>query len=308
MNKKYSRLGTALFSLLLLGLSLWAITHQLKAHDYRDIVNSLRGLSGDRLLLALVLTGLDYGTMTGYDALALRYINHPLPYSQSALAAFISITFSNTIGLAWLTGSAIRYRLYSAWGLSIVEIAQVVAFANLSFWVGMLAVGGVLFFIEPIAIPDLLNLPFNSIKFIGAIFLALGFGYLILSILIPQKALRLDKFVLKIPAFGLACSQIAVSTLDWALAAGVLYVLLNAPALSYPAFFGFYLLAQLAGIISNVPGGLGVFETIIVLLLSPTVSADVALASLLAYRGIYYFLPLGVAATLLVWQEYRRHS
>jgi uncharacterized membrane protein YbhN (UPF0104 family) len=99
---------------------------------------------------------------------------------------------------------------------------------------------------------------------------------------------------------NLSLMQIFVTSIDWAIAGGVLYVLLpSGPSLSFPAFFGVYLLAQLAGVVSHVPGGLGIFETIILLLLEPSIPAVNLLGALLAYRGIYYFLPLAVALALL---------
>lgn len=307
MNKKLlSHLGTTLFSIFLLSLALWTLKHELETYTYQDIFNSLREVPKFRLWLAAILTALGYSFMTGYDALAMLYIQHPLPFPKTALAAFTSFALSNSLGFTFLTSSVIRYRLYSAWGLSKIEIASVIAFGNFSFWLGMLAVGGVLFLVEPLAIPTILKLPFTSVHPLGAIFLVLVIGYLILSFLNQHKTLRIGNSVFKIPSIYLSLGQIAISAFDWAIAAAVLYVLLKfLTPLSYPAFFGIYLLAQLAGILSHVPGGLGVFETVIVLLLEPRVSGDQALGALLAYRGIYYFLPLIVGVLSLVWHEFR---
>jgi uncharacterized membrane protein YbhN (UPF0104 family) len=97
-----------------------------------------------------------------------------------------------------------------------------------------------------------------------------------------------------------------ISSLDWILAAAVLYALLPAdPSISYAAYFGIYLLAQFAGVVSNIPGGLGVFETVLLLLLPPAVSSNALFTSLIAYRMVYYLLPLGVAILLLAGYEIR---
>jgi len=77
--------------------------------------------------------------------------------------------------------------------------------------------------------------------------------------------------------------------------------------LSYPTCLGIYLLAQFAGVVSNVPGGLGVFETVMLLLLSPFFASGRLIGSLLAFRGIYNFLPLVLTLGTLGAYELRRN-
>lgn len=306
-NQKFlSHLGTALFSLILLSAAFWAISHQLKAYRLKDIIDSLESLPKLSLFWGIILTTIGYWIVTAYDLLALHYIRRPLPYAQTAFAAFTSFAIANNLGFVLLTSSAIRYRFYLAWGLSAFEIAQVIAFGNLSFWLGMLSIGGILFAIEPIPIPDFLNLSIDSLQSVGVTFITLTLGYLLLSILSHKKKLKLGKWSFHLPSWQLSSCQILVSILDWGLASGVLYLLLpQTETLSFPSFFAIYLLAQLSGIISHVPGGLGVFETVIILMLSHTVSGDRILAALLAYRAIYYFLPFTVAIFMLGLHEWR---
>ncbi|WP_238846334.1 lysylphosphatidylglycerol synthase domain-containing protein [Nostoc edaphicum] len=243
--------------------------------------------------------------MIGYDILGFNYINRSLSWNKIAFTNFISSAFSNTIGFALLTGSAIRYRFYSTWGVSAVAIAQVIAFANFTFWLGMFAVAGFLFLIKPLNIPTQLHLPFATVRPIGVIFLLLVAAYLLGSIFI-RKPLIIRGHEFRFPSFKISLAQIVISSFDWILAAAVLYVLLPSNRyLSYLDFLGIYLLAMFAGVVSNVPGGLGVFETIILLILSSKVSATAVFGSMLAYRGVYYFLPLLVAAGLLGLYEIR---
>ncbi|MEH1837186.1 MAG: lysylphosphatidylglycerol synthase domain-containing protein [Nostoc sp.] len=299
MLKKLRLNFSSLFGLLLLVLCAWAIAHELHEYNYRDILNSLAAIPKSRLSWAIWLTALGYLVMIGYDILGFSYINRSLSWNKIALTSFISSAFSNTIGFALLTGSAIRYRFYANWGVSAVAIAQVIAFANFTFWLGMFAVAGFLFLINPLKIPTQIHLPFATVRPIGVIFLLLVVIYLIGSIFIKQP-LRIRGQEFRFPSFQISLAQIAISSFDWILAAAVLYALLpNNISLSYLDFLGIYLLAMFAGVVSNVPGGLGVFETIILLILSSKVSAAVVLGSMLAYRGVYYFLPLLVAAGLL---------
>ncbi|MEH1894897.1 MAG: lysylphosphatidylglycerol synthase domain-containing protein [Nostoc sp.] len=299
MLKKLQINFSTLFGLSLLVLSLWAIANELHEYNYRDILNSLAAIPKSRLSWAIWLTVLGYLVMIGYDILGFSYINRSLSWNKIALTSFISSAFSNTIGFALLTGSAIRYRFYSSWGVSAVAIAQVIAFANFTFWLGMFAVAGCLFLINPLKIPTQLHLPFATVRPIGVIFLLLVAGYLVGSIFVKQPLIiRGQEF--RFPDFKISLIQIAISSLDWILAAAVLYAVLPSHiSLSYLDFLGIYLLAMFAGVVSNVPGGLGVFETIILLILSSKVSAAAILGSMLAYRGVYYFLPLLVASGLL---------
>ncbi|WP_442949969.1 lysylphosphatidylglycerol synthase domain-containing protein [Nostoc sp.] len=303
--KKLQLNFSSLFGLLLLVLSLWAIAHELHQYNYRDILNSLAAIPKSRVSWAIWLTAFGYLVMIGYDILGFNYINRSLSWNKIAFTNFISSAFSNTIGFALLTGSAIRYRFYASWGVSAVAIAQVIAFANFTFWLGMFAVAGFLFLINPLNIPTQLHLPFATVRPIGIIFLLLVAAYLLGSIFIKQPLIiRGHEF--RFPSFNISLAQIAISSFDWILAAAVLYALLPSNiSLSYLDFLGIYLLAMFAGVVSNVPGGLGVFETIILLILSSKVSAAVVLGSMLAYRGVYYFLPLLVAAGLLGLYEIR---
>lgn len=296
--KRLTQFASPVLGILLFGVSLWAIANQLREYDYRDVLSSLGEIPFPKVLLALVLTFLNYLILTLNDTLGVRYSRHKLPYTKTALVAAICYGITNSAGFELLTGSAIRYRLYSNWGLSAIDVAKVIAFCNLSFWLGLFAVGGVVFIVEPLTIPTLLHIPFASLHPLGIIFLMSTLGYLVSPFL--SKSVKIGKWVIPRLSFRLALLQAIAAAIDWVLAGGVLYALLpSVDSLSFPGFLGIYILGQLAGAISNVPGGLGVFETVILLSLSPTVHSASLFGILLAYRGIYYFLPLIVAVLLL---------
>ncbi|NMG11537.1 lysylphosphatidylglycerol synthase domain-containing protein [Brasilonema sp. UFV-L1] len=299
MLKKLRLNFSSLFGLLLLVLSFWAISNELRESNYRDVFQSLAAIPKSHLSWSIWLTALGYLVMIGYDILGFTYIGRSLAWKKVAFTNYISSAFSNTIGLALLTGSAIRYRFYSSWGVSALSIAQVIAFVNFTFWLGLFALAGVIFLTNSFQIPTQLHLPFSTVRPIGVIFLLLVAAYLLGSLLIKQPlVIRSHEF--RFPCFKISLAQIAVSSFDWILAAMVLFVLLPSNiSISYLDFLGIYLLAMFAGVVSNVPGGLGVFETVILLNLSSKVSAAAVFGSMLAYRGVYYFLPTLVAAGLL---------
>ncbi len=152
------------FGLFLFAAALWALHQALREYHYHDIVRSIREIRASRLWGALLLTALDYVVMTGYDSLAFRYIRRSLPYRKIALASFIGYAFSNNVGLAMIAGSSVRFRLYSAWGMSGLEIARVVAFYTVTLWLGLFAVSGAVFLLEPTAVPALLDMPFATVR------------------------------------------------------------------------------------------------------------------------------------------------
>ncbi len=288
-----------MFGLALFLVALWTLHHALSGYRYHDLAAGTRAIPWPRLLYALLLTILNYFVMTGYDALAFRYIRRALEYSKIAFASFIGYAFSNNIGLSMLAGSSVRYRLYTSWGLSLTEVTKMVAFYTLTLWLGLLFVGGLAFVAEPIALPALLKLPFASALPLGVIFLAVVCGYICWSA-VRRDPVTIFNQEIELPSMILSMTQIAVSSLDWLLAGSVLYILLpEIPGLSLSSFIGIYLLAQIAGLVSQVPGGIGVFETAILLFLPTGPAVPHIVGALLVYRGIYYLLPLVIAAVMM---------
>ncbi len=157
--------------------------------------------------VAIGLTILSYAIMTGYDALALRYIRHQLAYSKIGFASFIGYAFSNNIGLSMIVGASVRYRLYSAWGLSTLQITQVVAFCTLTLWLGFFTLGGAVFLIEPLALQAAIHLPLTSVSAIGIFILAVVLAYGIVTV--AKKApITIREWETQLPSIGLFVSQL----------------------------------------------------------------------------------------------------
>lgn len=294
IRKRRILLKTAgvLFSVTLFIAALFVIHNELKEYKIHDIISELGHLSPQTIIFAILLTILNYAIMTGYDFLAFRYIHHPIAYRKIALASFISYAFSNNMGFIMFSGAPLRYRLYTLWGLSAGEIASVVVFCSLSLWLGFLALGGIVFLAKPFTVPAGVSVHIVPVQEIGFLFLAIVSWYLVFNVF-KKKPVRIGGWNLPVIPFRLSVFQIMVSAMDWALSAAILYVLIPAgAAISYPSFVGIFMLAQITGLISNIPGGLGVFESAMILFLSPYSQTSAILGSLLAYRGIYYLLPL----------------
>ncbi|HEX7127715.1 MAG TPA: bifunctional lysylphosphatidylglycerol flippase/synthetase MprF [Thermodesulfobacteriota bacterium] len=295
-----------LVGILLFSATLWLLHEALGSVRYEDVVAHLSALPAGAVARAALLTVLGYAVLTGYDVLALRYIGKPIPYRRTAVASFVAYAVGHTLGQSWLTGGSVRYRLYAAWGLSAANVAAVVAFCAFTFWLGFLAVGGVVFLASPPVVPAEVRVAAWTLPALGVAGMILTAAYVALGT-VRREPVRLFGLSLAVPPWPLRAGQLAVSVLDWLLAAATLYVLLPAGLpISYPAFVGVYLLGIVAGIASQVPGGLGVLEGVVVLALAGHAPASALLGSLVAFRAIYHLAPLAAAALLLAGYEAAR--
>jgi hypothetical protein len=304
--RRLSQILPLVLMVFLLTLSLKTIIHELKNDNWQDIWQYLQGIPHSHKLSAISLTALGYLVMTGYDLLGFQYIRQALAPTKIATTAFISYAVGNTIGFTAFSGTAIRYRFYSGWGVKKGKIAQLILFTHLTFWLGLFAVGGLVFMIDPLTLPRVLKLPFDSVHPVGLIFLSFVLVYFAIGYY-WKRPLQIGSESIEFPPSSISLQLIAVSALDWGIACGVLYLLLPAgTSWSYPGFFGIYILALAAGLISTVPGGLGVFETVILVLRPASLPASDLLGALIAYRVIYYFIPLIVALTLFMRYELKK--
>ena len=288
---------------LMIGLALYHLTREVR---YEDVRAALAATPPARLLLAVLFTAVSYLALTFYDHAALRYIERPLPYAQSALTAFCAYAVGNIAGFGPLSGGAIRYRAYSRLGLSPEEIARVIAFVTLAFGLGIAALGALaLLPIAPMA-SRLTGLAPLTLR-LAALALLLG---LIALFVVGRggRALRIGGIAVRLPGGRVAARQFLVTCLDVAAAASVLYVLLPPGAIGWPALLCVYAVALTLGVISHVPGGLGVFETVIVAGLGASVPLGPVLSALLLYRAVYFILPLAAAILLVGGAELRQTS
>jgi phosphatidylglycerol lysyltransferase len=299
-----NRLGPLLAVALFAG-AIAILHHELAAYGYRDITRAAEAVGGAQLGWAIALTALGYAVLPGYDAMALSYIRHPLPLRRTAFGSFIAYAFSQTLGLPLLTGNSVRYRLWSSWGLSSGEIGGALGFLAFSFAFGMVAVSGAVFLLEPASTATVLGIPLLLLRSVGVLNLALVATYVTWSVTRRRPVTVLGRKV-EVPSPRLVGIQLLIVGLDWTLAGAALYVLLpQGHGFTFATFLGVYLIAQFTGLVSHVPGGLGVFESIMVVLLKSYVPPSALLGALIAYRGVYYLLPFGVAVVLLGAHELR---
>jgi uncharacterized membrane protein YbhN (UPF0104 family) len=299
MPEKLRKL-TPLVAIPILGIALWLLYQELKHYNVHDVMGALHELTPARLAAALSLVALNYVVLIAYDWLAVWYLKVQVPFRRVALAALIAYVTSYNFGVL-LGGTSVRYRFYSRWGLSLAQIARLVAVITLTCWLGLFTLAGIVFLVEPLSIPHMFRFYISNVHVLGLILLAAVAGYYALGALKWMPPI-LKKHQFEIPPAWVTTLQIIIAGSDFALAAAVFYVLLDPwTSAGYPLVLGIYLLATVAGYLSHVPGGLGVFELVVLSLLPASDSGHV-LSSLLAFRVIYFLLPL--AGGLALWGGY----
>ena len=299
------RFGGPALSVLMLCLALWALYRLAGEVSYHQVGEYMHRLRRGRIGQAIVLTALGYAVMPLYDLFALNAIGRKLPRPRVALISFISYAFSNTLGMAMLVSGSIRYRFYIQAGLSTMEVAKVVLFCTISFWLGLFAITGVTLLFVPIP----RGLPLGSAHLLLGIVLCAIPALWLAGGAIFRRPVKLWRWDVRLPPISIGIRQVAVGAIDWGLAAAVLYALMpDELVLHFGSFLAIFALAQIAGLISHVPGGLGVFEAVMLAGFGATgnqaLSAPI-LGALAAYRGVYYLLPLCAAAVVVVVREAR---
>jgi phosphatidylglycerol lysyltransferase len=297
---------TALLGLALFGLALFWLHHLLGEYHWQDILARVHAISDVKLMRAALFTVGGYGCLTLYDALAVRFAGARVPYPRIALISFMGYAIGHNVGLNTLSGGAIRYRAYTALGLGAKQIATIIAFGSVTFLLGAGLLLGLSLVSQAGMSGSVLHVHASLAMIAGVLLLGAVAAYLWL-VCTRHEPLRIGNFVVPVPKPRVAFAQIAVACADLMCAAGVLYVLLPQHAeISFAAFAGVYLIAIAAGVISNVPGGIGVFEAVLLSLLQ-SVAKDRLLGALLAYRAVYYFAPFAVALALLGAHEVWAH-
>jgi phosphatidylglycerol lysyltransferase len=271
--------------------------HQLAHLHVRNVFAHLHSIPRRQVLAALGFTAASYWLLSNYDVLALAYLRRTIAYPRILFTSFIAYSFGHTLGFSAFTGAAIRFRLYATAGVSAIDVATISAFCSLSLGIGLATIAGLSLYLSPAHAAQILHLHHNWSLVTGTVLLAAVAAYAAWATL-ARGTLELRGWALRAPGPAIGLAQLALSVVDLSLSSAVLWSLLPADAhIGFVPFLGTYALAVIAGIASHVPGGVGVFEAVILLTL-PGVPADALLGSLLAYRGVYYLVPL-VFGTLL---------
>ncbi len=296
-----------MLSVAMLCVALWFLHTELAGLSRDAVFDYVRSLPTWSLMASVAFATCGYLTLTGYDAAALHYLKEKMPYRQSALTAFMAYAIGHNVGFTALSGGSIRYRMYSLAGLSATDIARIIVFVTVTFGLGASGLLGVALILMPTEEVAVLTLPPAILSLTGVLLVAVPVAYVTGSVL-KRTPLKFGDWQFTLPAPSIALAQIGMSIADLVFAASTLYILLE-PNLhvGFFPFAGVYLLAMAVGLVSSIPGGVGVFEAVLVAAF-PQIHPAAMLGTILIYRLIYYVIPLSLALVFLVSHESQQHG
>jgi uncharacterized membrane protein YbhN (UPF0104 family) len=272
-------------SLILAAYLLYTVFHQ---YSVADIVSSIAAIPHTRLLGSCAFAVASYICLTGLDWLGLRYAGKPLAYNRAAIASFTALAIGHSLGMAALSSGAVRYRFYKRWGLSSEEVAKVILLCGLTVGFGLITLGAITILTNPADASKALGLGRKATLMLGLGCAALTITYLTLSATL-RKPLIIWRWRFYMPSLSIAIAQIVLGTLNFVFVSACLHQLISAHTpVSLLSVTTAFVLANAAVILTHVPGGLGVLEATV----SHILPGDTSVGALVAFRAVYFLLPL----------------
>lgn len=303
-----------LLSVTIIGVACYILFHMLRDIDVDDLWETLQATEARSILLAALFVAAGYFTLTFYDLFAVRAIGRTdVPYRTTALAAFTSYSIGHNVGASVFTGGAVRYRIYSAWGLNAIDVAKICFLAGLTFWLGNAAVLGLGIAYHPEAAASIDKLPVWLNRVFAIAILAGLVGYVIWVWMKPRNVGR-GPWSVVLPGGPMTLLQIGIGIIDLGFCALAMYTLVpSEPYVDFVTVAVIFVSATLLGFASHSPGGLGVFDAAMLVGLWQ-MDREELLAGMLLFRVLYYIAPFVISVMLLTFREiivgarYRRKS
>lgn len=296
------KLGVAA-SVAVIGIACYVLYHMLRTINVAQVIEAMRQTEMKSVALAAVFVTLGYCTLTFYDLFAVRTIGHDkVPYRTTALAAFTSYSIGHNVGASAFTGGAVRYRIYSFWGLSAIDVAKICFLAGLTFWLGNAAVLGigVAYHPEAAAAVDQLPVWLNRLIALGIL---LGLAGYVAWVWIKPREFGRGPWTVTLPGGPLTLLQIVIGIVDLSFCALAMYMLVpDEPHLGFIVVAVVFVSATLLGFASHSPGGLGVFDAAMLVGLWQ-MDREELLAGMLLFRLLYYILPFVLSVMVLTFRE-----
>jgi glycosyltransferase 2 family protein len=298
----FHKLGLVL-SLTIIAIACYVLYHMLRDLDFDDLVRALQAKSAQSIFLAMLFVTAGYFTLTFYDLFALRTIGrNDVPYRIAAVAGFTSYSIGHNVGASALTGGAVRYRVYSAWGLNAVDVAKICFVAGLTFWLGNAAVLGIGISYHPEAASQVDRLPVWLNQVVAFIALAVLAGY-VAWVWVSPRVVGRGQWSVTLPGGPLTLLQIVIGIVDLGFCAMAMYMLVpDSPYIDFVTVAVIFVSATLLGFASHSPGGLGVFDAAMLVGLWQFDKEEL-LAGMLLFRVLYYITPFVLSLLILAVRE-----
>lgn len=302
--KKIISYSGIFFFILTAGMLWW----QLRDYSLLDIAHAILDIPFINLVAACIACLLGYLALSLYDYLALNYVGGHVSWWKWMLAGMLGFAISNNAGNAMVSGGAIRYRLYTRWRIRGGDILKMLTLSGITYFLGAAAIVVIGYFLIPRAdLSESAGLTMG-LGWLFGICVTLLLVYFASTFIFNKKHIQIGQIKFQIPTPKTAFFQLILGISDSILASLVLYFCLT-PFVQIPfgTFIGLFVIAQATGIFSQVPGGIGVFESIFLAALPDTIDKANIFGALLAYRIIYYVLPLiGVGSLFFIYERWLR--
>jgi glycosyltransferase 2 family protein len=298
----WNRIGLVL-SLVIIVAAATVLYRMLRGIQFAEVMVALKATEMSDVLLAGLFVALGYFTLTFYDLFALRAIgaNH-VPYRVAATAGFTSYSIGHNVGASVFTGGAVRYRVYSAWGLTAIDVAKICFIAGLTFWLGNVTVLGLGIAYEPQAASAIDQLPAWVNRVIALLALG-GLAAYVAWVWVKPRVIGRADWVVTLPGGPLTLMQIAIGIIDLSFCALAMWVLLpDDPHIDFIKLAVVFVSATLLGFASSSPGGLGVFDAAMLVALIEF-DKEPLVAGLLLFRLLYYVIPFALSLVILGIRE-----
>lgn len=273
----------------------------LKNMDWQEVRHALMAYRWHTLALAGLISACSFALFSSFDLIGRRYSGHQLPATQVLPLAFVCYAFNLNLS-AWVGAIALRYRLYTRLGLSVPTITQVLSLSLLTNWTGYLGLAGILFLCGLPPLPAGLEIGSSGLRLIGLLLVLMVLGYLLACRFARRRSWQLRQHEITLPGLPMAALQLLMGASNWALMALVVYTLLP-DTVGYPTILAVLMISSIAGVITHIPAGVGVLETVFLTLLHAQYGKATLLAALLGYRAVYFLAPLLVAAVVYLLLE-----
>lgn len=302
--KKIISYAGIFFFALAAGMLWW----QLRNYSLSDIAHAILDIPFTNLVLACVACFAGYLALSLYDYLALQYVGSRVTWWKWMLAGMLGFAISNNAGHAVVSGGAIRYRLYTRWRIRGSDILKMLTISGFTYFLGASAIVVIGYFLIPSTVFDNsigVSMGLNTLFIFCATILL---TYFAITLIFHKKSIKIGDVKFQVPSTQMAISQTILGITDSVLAGLVLYFcLIPFVEIPFTTFIGLFVVAQTTGVFSQVPGGIGVFESVFMLALPDTIDKANIFGALLAYRIIYYVLPLiGVGSLFFVYERWLR--
>ena len=290
-------------SITVIGIACYVLYHMLRGIDVDEVVEAIRQTEPRQIALSALFVAAGYFTLTFYDWFAVRAIGRAdVPYRVNALAAFTSYSIGHNVGASVFTGGAVRYRIYSAWGLNAIDVAKICFLAGLTFWLGNAAVLGLGIAYHPEAAAAIDQLP-PWLNRVAAVLIIVGLLAYVAWVWTQSRGVGRGPWMVALPGGPLTLLQIAIGIVDLSFCALAMYVLVpDEPNLGFVVVAVIFVSATLLGFASHSPGGLGVFDAAMLVGLWQMDREDL-LAGMLLFRVLYYLAPFVISVILLTLRE-----